>query len=136
MFIPEYKLAASTAEASPVAIISQSGAFAISTTSKLTGVNPKYSISVGNQMDLTIGDYLTYLKDDPDITIFAVYVEGFAALDGLSFLKSASEITASGRTVILYRAGRTPAGATASSSHTASIAGDYTVTRELCRSAE
>jgi len=135
MFIPEYKLPASRAEASPVAIISQSGAFAISRTSKLTGVNPKYSISAGNQMDLTVGDFLRYLKDDPDIAIFAVYVEGFAPLDGMTFLKAAREITASGRTVILYRAGRTPAGAKASSSHTASIAGDYAVTRELCKAA-
>jgi acyl-CoA synthetase (NDP forming) len=135
MFIPEYKLPASKAGASPVAFISQSGAFAISRTSKLTSVSPKYSISVGNQMDLTVGDYLTYLKDDPDIAIFAVYVEGFAPLDGMTFLKAARAITASGRRVILYRAGRTPAGAKASSSHTASVAGDYTVTRELCKEA-
>ncbi|MCK7478785.1 MAG: hypothetical protein M0C28_16470 [Candidatus Moduliflexus flocculans] len=40
-----------------------------------------------------------------------------------------------GRTVILYRAGRTPAGAQASASHTASIAGDYAVMRALCASA-
>jgi acyl-CoA synthetase (NDP forming) len=135
MFIPEYKLPVSKGEPSPVAIISQSGAFAISRTSKLTVVNPKYSISVGNQIDLTVGDFLRYLKDDPDIAIFAVYVEGFAPLDGLTFLKAAREITASGRTVILYRAGRTLAGAKASSSHTASIAGDYAVTRELCKDA-
>jgi len=135
MFIPEYKLPVNTGEASPVAFISQSGAFAISRTSKLTSVNPKYSISVGNQMDLTVGDFVTYLKDDPDIAIFAVYVEGFAPLDGVTFLKAAREITASGKTVILYRAGRTLAGAKASSSHTASIAGDYAVTRELCKAA-
>lgn len=135
MFIPEYKLPVSKGEPSPVAIISQSGAFAISRTSKLNCVNPKYSISAGNQMDLTVGDFLTYLKDDRDIAVFAVYVEGFAPLDGGAFLKAAREITASGRTVILYRAGRTPAGAKASSSHTASIAGDYAVTRELCKAA-
>jgi acyl-CoA synthetase (NDP forming) len=135
MFIPEHKLPVTDGGPSPVAIISQSGAFAISRTSKLTGVNPKYSISLGNQMDLTIGDFLTYLKDDPDIAIFACYVEGFAPLDGARFLRSAREITESGRTVILYRAGRTLAGARASSSHTASIAGDYTVTRELCKGA-
>ena len=37
--------------------------------------------------------------------------------------------------MILYRAGRTPAGERASASHTASIAGDYAVTRELARAA-
>jgi acyl-CoA synthetase (NDP forming) len=37
--------------------------------------------------------------------------------------------------VILYRAGRTPAGAAASASHTASMAGDALVTRELAAEA-
>jgi acyl-CoA synthetase (NDP forming) len=135
MFIPEFKLPAPEGEPSPVAIVSNSGAFAVARMSQLPGLNPKFSISVGNQMDLTIGDYLTYLKDDSDLEVFAVYVEGFAPLDGLAFLAAAREITTSGRTVILYRAGRTAAGAQASASHTASIAGDYAVTRELARQA-
>jgi acyl-CoA synthetase (NDP forming) len=103
--------------------------------SKLGALNPRYAITLGNQMDLTISDYVAYLKDDPAIELFAVYVEGFRPLDGLRFLQAAREITARGRTVILYRAGRTVAGARASASHTASMAGDYTVTRELVRSA-
>jgi len=101
----------------------------------VSSVNPLYTISFGNQMDLTVGDYLTYLKDDPQVEVFAVYVEGFKPLDGLHFLKAAKEITKQGKTVILYKAGRTKAGARASASHTASIAGDYAVTRELCENA-
>ncbi len=135
MFIPEFKLPVPRGAASPVAIVSQSGAFAVARMSKLSTLNPKYSISVGNQMDLTVGDYLAYLKDDPEIRVFAVYVEGFAELDGVQFLQASQEITAGGRAVVLYRAGRTAAGAKASASHTAAIAGDYTVTRELARQA-
>lgn len=135
LFIPEYKLPVPSGTVSPVAFISQSGAFAVSRMSKLGQLNPKYAITLGNQMDLTIGDYLAWLKDDPGIEVFAVYVEGFTRLDGLQFLKAAREIVASGRSVILYRAGRTAAGAKASASHTASIAGDYTVTRELAQEA-
>lgn len=135
MFIPGYKLALPVGRVSPVCLISQSGAFVISKANKLAGISPKYSISLGNQMDVTIGDYLTYLKDDPEIALFAVYVEGFAPLDGVEFLKAAKEIVESGRTVLLYRAGRTPVGALAASSHTASIAGDYAVTRGLAESA-
>jgi len=135
MFIPEHKLPVPSGPVSPVAFVSQSGAFAVSRMSKLGRLNPKYAITLGNQMDLTVGDYLAYLKDDPDIDVFAVYVEGFARLDGLDVLRAAREITASGRSVILYRAGRTAAGAKASASHTASIAGDYTVTRELAQAA-
>lgn len=134
-FIPEYKLPVPTGAPSRLAIVSQSGAFAVSKASKLGVVNPRYSITLGNQMDLTIGDYLTFLKDDPDIDVFAVYVEGFKPLDGLRFLEAARAITESGRTVILYRAGRTAAGAKASASHTASIAGDYAVIRSLAAGA-
>jgi acyl-CoA synthetase (NDP forming) len=50
-------------------------------------------------------------------------------------MEAAARIRASGRRVILYRAGRTAAGAEASASHTAAIAGDVTVTRELARAA-
>ena len=135
MFIADYKLPVPKGDASPLAIISQSGAFAVARMSRLSALNPKYSISVGNQMDLTVGDYLAYLKDDAEIEVFAVYVEGFAPLDGLAFLEAAREITRGGRAVILYRAGRTAAGAQASASHTAAIAGDYAVTRELARHA-
>jgi acyl-CoA synthetase (NDP forming) len=135
MFIPEYKLPVPSGRMSPVAFVSQSGAFAVARMSSLGHLNPKYAITLGNQMDLTIGDYLTYLKDDPGVEVFAVYVEGFTPLDGLAFLRAAREITAGGRSVILYRAGRTAEGAKASASHTASLAGDYTVTRELARAA-
>jgi acyl-CoA synthetase (NDP forming) len=37
-----------------------------------------------------------------------------------------------GRRVLLYRAGRSPAGRDAAASHTAALAGDYPVTRGLC----
>ena len=132
-FIPEYKLpvpkgrAVTRSPSSPRAARSRCRRPASS-----ARVNPKYSITLGNQMDLTVGDYLTYLKDDTGIDLFAVYVEGFRPLDGLRFLQAAREIASQGRTVILYRAGRTPAGAQASASHTASIAGDYAVMRALC----
>jgi len=129
-FIPSYKLRDTSISTHPIAFISQSGAFYVAKGGKL-GLDPAYAISIGNQMDLTIGDYLTYLKDDDQLEIFAVYAEGFKQRDGLKFIEAARQITAQGKTVILYRAGRTPAGVAASASHTAAIAGDYVVTREL-----
>ncbi len=135
LFIPETKLRFPVGPATPLALISQSGAFAIARSSKLPALNPRYLITVGNQVDLTAGDYLTGLENDPEIEVFACYVEGFRPLDGLRFLEAAAKITASGRPVVLYRAGRTAAGARATASHTASIAGDYATTRELARAA-
>ena len=135
LFIPTAKLAGPSGPPAPVAILAQSGAFAISRLSRLRGIDPRFVITVGNQMDLTIGDYLTYLMDDPAVEVVGVYVEGFAPLDGLRFLEGARAITEAGRSVILYRAGWTRAGAVASASHTASITGDADVTRALAEQA-
>jgi len=135
MFIPETKLAAPGGPAAPVAILSQSGAFPISRLSRLRGIEPKYVIAVGNQMDLTIGDHLEHLAGDPAVDVVAVYVEGFVRLDGLRFLRAARAMADAGRSVLLYRAGRTSAGAAASASHTASIAGDAAVARALAEGA-
>ncbi|MDH3497763.1 MAG: acetate--CoA ligase family protein [Gemmatimonadota bacterium] len=134
-FIPDYKLPPPAAEAAPLAFIAQSGAFAVARWSKLAGLSPRYLISVGNQLDLTVGDYLTYLKDDPEVRVFACYVEGFRPGDGRRWLAAARAIVASGRTVLLYRGARTTAGVRAGASHTAAIAGDYAVTLELARTA-
>lgn len=138
LFIPGHKLRFPEREggkADPVALVSQSGAFAIARASKLRTLNPRYLITVGNQLDLTVGDYVEYLVDDPESRVVACYVEGFRPGDGCRFLEAAARIVAQGRTVILYRAGRTAAGAKASASHTASIAGDFAVSRELARAA-
>jgi len=131
LFIPDHKMPMARGAESPVAFVAGSGAFAVSKANKLATLNPRYILTIGNQMDLTAADYLEFLKDDPAVRIFAVYLEGFRPLDGQRFLRLAREIVAGGRTVILYRAGRTSAGAAAAASHTASVAGDYAVTRRL-----
>jgi acyl-CoA synthetase (NDP forming) len=134
-FIPPYKLPRVPNAETPVALIAQSGAFAVARRSQLLRGTPRYLITVGNQADLTVGDYLTYLKDDPAIRVFACYVEGLRPLDGRRWLEAAAEITRDGRYVVLYRAGRSPTGAEATASHTAALAGDYAITRELAESA-
>jgi acyl-CoA synthetase (NDP forming) len=135
MFIPRHKLSYPDGEATPLALISQSGALAVARASRLAALNPRYVVSLGNQLDLTCADYLVHLAGDDDLRVFACYVEGFRPLDGQRWLEVAAQITDSGRTVILYRAGRTLAGGRAAASHTASIAGDYAVSRELAEAA-
>ncbi len=135
MFIPATKLPGAGGPPSPLAVIAQSGAFAITRLGRIPDLHPRYLITVGNQMDLTVGDHLTHLADDPSIRVFGVYVEGFRPLDAHRLLVAARRIRERGGTVILYRAGRTTAGAAASASHTASIAGDVTVTRALAEQA-
>lgn len=134
-FLPPYKLPFNDAPGQNVASISQSGAYLVCQISNLDrAIRPRYAISFGNQMDVTVSDYLQYLEGDPQVEVFAVYLEGFRRGDGQRFLDVAGRIVASGRTVLLYKAGRSPEGRTAAASHTASAVGDYEVSRELVRS--
>ncbi len=134
-FIPEHKLPRPKNPRSDMAVISQSGAFMICRMSKLPSIQPLYAVSLGNQLDLTASDYLSYLKDDPAVRTFSVYMEGFKEGDGLAFARAVGEITASGRTVLVYKAGRSPEGRSATSSHTASVAGEYGVFRAVSEQA-
>ena len=134
LFIPPDKLPfpkLADGASTPLAVISASGAFAIARASQWDVLDPRYLITVGNQLDLTVGDFLEALADDPEIAVFAIYVEGFRPLDGRRVLRAAARIAESGRCLIVYRAGRTAAGARAAASHTAAMASDVALTREL-----
>ncbi|MGD1009764.1 MAG: acetate--CoA ligase family protein [Candidatus Aminicenantales bacterium] len=131
-FIPDHKLPRPKSPGSGLAVVSQSGAFMICRMSKLPMIEPVYAVSLGNQLDLTVSDYMRYLKDDAEVRNFAVYMEGFKPGDGLAFARAVREITAGGlRSVLVYKAGRSPEGRAATSSHTASVAGDYAVFRSV-----
>jgi acyl-CoA synthetase (NDP forming) len=145
-FIPRHKLPLEVAPedgpgeerrpGSGLASVSQSGAYLVTQVSNLRGVlRPRYAISFGNQMDVTVADYLDYLEGDPGARVFAVYLEGFQRGDGQRFLEAVRRITAGGRAVVLYKAGRTREGSAAAASHTASAVGDYEVCEELARAA-
>lgn len=128
MFIPERKLPKKGyTDPSGLCFISQSGAFIISTLSDEPWINPTYALSIGNQIDLTAGDLVQYLKDDPKIDVFAVYIEGFRPFDGYAFAAAVKEAVAMGKDVVFYKAGRTSEGRSATAGHTASVAGDYAV---------
>jgi acyl-CoA synthetase (NDP forming) len=135
-FIPSHKLPVREGARGGLASISQSGAYLVSQISNLDRVvTPRYAISFGNQMDVTVSDYLAHLEGDEESRVFAVYLEGFQRGDGARFLEATRRITASGRAVLLYKAGRTREGSEAAASHTAAAVGDYEVCAELARAA-
>lgn len=123
-FIPKNKI--TYTEPKPYAFISQSGAFIISKLSK-TNLTPLYAVSIGNQMDLYVSDYLEYFINNSEVKVLALYVEGFKPGDGIKTAQKVKQIIAKGKKVIIYKAGRSSAGKAAASGHTASIAGDYKV---------
>ena len=117
------------------AIVSQSGAFLLNRFSQTPEMSPSYLISMGNQTDLTLGDMMRHFMDSQEVDVIAVYAEGFKDLDGIQFAEAVREAIRRDKQVVFYKAGRTPEGKTATSGHTASLAGDYMVCETCIRQA-
>jgi acyl-CoA synthetase (NDP forming) len=130
-FIPVHKLASPGKTNPQVVYISQSGAFMASRMSKIPEAEPLYAVSLGNQIDLTASDYLDYFRSHGSAYLYALYLEGFKFGDGLALARAAAEIVRGGKQVLIYKSGRSPEGRKATSSHTASVAGDYKIFRAV-----
>ena len=115
-----------------IGFISQSGTFGgiFSHFATSRGYGLSKFISVGNQADLDIADYLEYLADDPDTKAIVIYAEGFP--DGRKLFKVAREMTGK-KPVVIYKAGKNLAIARVTMSHTATIAGEDRIFNALCQ---
>jgi acyl-CoA synthetase (NDP forming) len=79
-------------------------------------------ISIGNQSDLAVEDFLEYFGNDPETTVFAAYIEGIK--QPKRFLKLVDEILPK-KPIIVWKGGSSESGARAAASHTGSLAGNY-----------
>lgn len=135
-FIPLYKLPFSPARGGNLAVVSQSGAYLVTFASNYDGlIQPRASISYGNQMDLSVADFLWHFLDDDRVDVVACYIEGFKPGDGDRFLAGVREARRRHKRVVVFKAGKTALGAQAAASHTASLAGDYAVARACLQGA-
>ncbi|KAL0232242.1 hypothetical protein PCE1_002584 [Barthelona sp. PCE] len=127
VFVPAWKSSFTNKGMNNAALICQSGGLMISRLSNLADVvNPKVAISVGNQMDLSVTDFLEhFLNTDLDVSVFGCYMEGLNDLDGERFLELLKVARGKGKKVVVYKAGRSKQGLEAAKGHTASMAGDY-----------
>lgn len=107
-----------------IALISQSGALCIGMIYYANGEHIGLSrvISVGNKADVDDADLIEYLNEDPATKVIAMYIEGIK--DGKKFLEAASKCK---KPIVAIKAGRTPAGSAAASTHTGSLSGSDAV---------
>lgn len=108
------------AEPGGVAILSQSGGHAehIYDEGMARGLRFSKIVSFGNALDLGATDFLEYLEQDEDTALVGAYLEGIE--DGGRFLHVLRRVS-SRKPVIIWKWGKTPAGATAASSHTGAL---------------
>ncbi len=86
------------------------------------GIKFSKGISIGNACDLDSADFLEYLSNDSETQIIALYLEG--GKNGERLSEVLRETT---KPVVVWKGGRTRAGARAASSHTASMSGSEAV---------
>ncbi len=98
-----------------------SGGFLIDLmTSGTTGISKV--CSVGNKVDVNECDLLAYLTDDPDTEAIGLYLE--AIPEGRRFLDLCRRCP---KPIVVLKGGKSPGGAKAAQSHTASLAGNGAV---------
>jgi len=123
---PEVRLNASFASQMPlegsIAFASQSGALGEAVIDYATGEGIGFSkfISVGNKADVNENDILEYLREDPKTKVILLYIEDI--VDGRKFVDTVSKVTEE-KPMIAVKAGVSPEGAKAASSHTGALAG-------------
>jgi len=117
-----------------ISFVSQSGTMGgyLLETATNKGYGFNAFLSVGNQADLSIADYVAYLGDDDATSVIVLYIEGLQ--DGVRFLQNARRVIRK-KPIIVYKAGRTENGSRATMSHTASMSGADEVFEAVCRQA-
>lgn len=130
---PEDKFSLNFDKETNVALLTQSGALGIIEIENLkNAISPRVIVSYGNQLDVDPCDLVDYFSQDAKIDVIGCYIEGFKPGAGRRFFDIARR---SAKPVVVYKAGRTEAGRRATQSHTASIAGEYTVAKAAMKQA-
>ena len=116
-----------------IGLVSQSGALMVSLFDRAAGDDIGFSacVSLGNQSDLEICDFLDYFIDDPATDALCVYIEGLR--DPARFVRAAAACRRAGKPMVVLKTGKTDDGVRAARSHTASLAGSYDAFAAVCR---
>jgi acyl-CoA synthetase (NDP forming) len=124
VYCPEHRipfLMGILGESGPVGFLSQSGGIAtkLATIGIARHINYSKGVSFGNGIDLDASDFLQYLAADPKTRVIGAYLEG--TRDGVRLFDTMKEV-ARAKPLVVWKGGRTEAGAQAALSHTGSLA--------------
>jgi len=114
-----------------IGIASQSGAYGthLYTLARNRGIGASLCVMTGNEGDVTVGECIGWLAENPEVDVIAVYAEGIREAPGLIAALQAAK--AAKKPIVMQKVGRSELGGKAAKSHTASIAGDDAVTEAV-----
>jgi acetate---CoA ligase (ADP-forming) len=114
-----------------IGIASQSGAYGthLYTLARNRGIGASLCIMTGNEADVTVGECIGWLAENPEVDVIAAYIEGIREAPGL--IAAFETAHAARKPIVMMKVGRSALGTAAARSHTASIAGDDAVTEAV-----
>ena len=116
-----------------IAIASQSGAYGshIYMVAHERGLGIRYWMTTGNEVDLSVGETIQMMAEDPEVHTIMAYAE--SVKDGAQFTKALDTARSEKKPVIFMKVGRSEVGAAAANSHTASLAGEDIIYDEVLK---
>jgi len=115
------------------AVVSQSGSLigALLSRADARGIGFSRMVSVGNEVDLAVGEITDLLVDDPKTRAILLFMETLR--DGDRLARAARRAHVAGKPVIAYKLGRSDIGQELARSHTGAIAGSDATFDAFCR---
>ncbi|HYI06028.1 MAG TPA: CoA-binding protein, partial [Reyranella sp.] len=114
-------------------LVSQSGSLigALLSRADARGIGFSRLISVGNEVDLAVGEIADMMVDDPKTNAILLFMETLR--DGERLARASRRAHAAGKPVIAYKLGRSDIGQELAKSHTGAIAGSDATFDAFCR---
>lgn len=103
------------------ALVAQSGSACILIVRSAPTVGFSKVISSGNELGVTMGDYLSWLADDPATSTVAVVIESLRDVD--SFTAAVGKLRRAGKPLVALKVGRSARGLAATVAHTGALVG-------------
>jgi acyl-CoA synthetase (NDP forming) len=137
IYCPEHKIPfplGTLGASGSVGFVSQSGGIAakLVTIGIARHINYSKVVSFGNGIDLDASDFLQYLAADPKTKVIGAYLEG--TRDGGRLFNTMKEL-AKVKPLVVWKGGRTDAGAQAATSHTGSLASSAAIWSAMLKQA-
>jgi acyl-CoA synthetase (NDP forming) len=137
VYCPEHKIPfvmGILGDSGSVGFVSQSGGIAakLVTIGMARHINYSKGVSFGNGIDLDASDFLQYLAADPKTKVIGAYLEG--TREGTGLFHTTKEV-ARAKPLVVWKGGRTEAGAQAAMSHTGSLASSAAIWSAMLKQA-
>jgi len=129
MFSPSYRI---DQLPGPIGLATQGGGIGRCVLQAMErGIGVGLWASTGNEVDLTVADFIRYMADADDIKVIATAMEGIR--DGAQLIEAAKYAAERNKPVVALKIGRSDYGMQATMSHTGSISGSAAINSAVFR---